>query len=55
MTATPNGVEVGPAIRMRADWRRHAAPALGEHTAEILAEVGVDAVRLATLRNAGAV
>jgi alpha-methylacyl-CoA racemase len=55
MTATPNGVEVGPAIRMRADWRRRPAPALGEHTAEILAEVGVDAARLATLRNAGAV
>jgi alpha-methylacyl-CoA racemase len=55
LTETPAGVEVGPAIRMRVDWRRHAAPALGEHTAEILAEVGVDAVRLATLRNAGAV
>jgi alpha-methylacyl-CoA racemase len=55
MTSTPHGVEVRPAVPLRADWRRRSAPTLGEHTAEILAEVGVDAARLATLRSEGAV
>jgi crotonobetainyl-CoA:carnitine CoA-transferase CaiB-like acyl-CoA transferase len=55
LTSTPAGVEVRPGIRMRADWKRSAAPDLGEHTAEILAEVGVDPDRLAALKQAGAV
>ena len=48
-------VEVRPAIPMRPDWRRREAPGLGEHTAEILAEVGVDSHRLEALRKEGAV
>jgi len=48
-------VEVRPAIPMRTDWRRREAPGLGEHTAEILAEVGVDSQRLDALRQEGAV
>jgi alpha-methylacyl-CoA racemase len=55
IASTPEGVEVRPAIPLRSDWRRRAAPRLGEHTAEILAEVGVDAARLATLRKEGAI
>ncbi len=48
-------IEVRPAIPMRADWRRLDAPGLGEHTAEILAEVGVDSRRLDGLRTEGVV
>jgi crotonobetainyl-CoA:carnitine CoA-transferase CaiB-like acyl-CoA transferase len=48
-------IEVRPAIPMRADWRRRNAPGLGEHTAEILAEVGVDSNRLDALRKEGAI
>jgi crotonobetainyl-CoA:carnitine CoA-transferase CaiB-like acyl-CoA transferase len=33
---------------------RHAAPTLGEHTAELLARVGVDAAALAAMRANGA-
>ncbi|MEA2656152.1 MAG: alpha-methylacyl-CoA racemase [Chloroflexota bacterium] len=55
ITSTPGGVEVRPAIPLRGDWRRSGPPALGEHTAEILAEVGVDAARLAELKHEGAV
>jgi alpha-methylacyl-CoA racemase len=47
--------EVRPAIPMRTDWRRLDAPGLGEHTAEILAEVGVDSNRLDGLRKEGVV
>jgi alpha-methylacyl-CoA racemase len=55
IASTPEGVEVRPAIPLRSDWRRRAAPRVGEHTAEILAEVGVEAARLATLRKEGAI
>jgi len=51
--ATRNGVEVRPAIPLRADWRRSDAPQLGEHSAEILAEVGVDDRRLEDLKREG--
>ncbi|HEX6350041.1 MAG TPA: CaiB/BaiF CoA-transferase family protein [Candidatus Dormibacteraeota bacterium] len=47
------GLEVAPAVPLGAGWRRHEPPRLGEHTAEILAEVGVDERRLAELRAAG--
>jgi len=45
----PAGVEVRPAVPMRTEWRRRDAPALGEHTAEILSDLGLDAARLASL------
>ena len=50
-----SGLEVAPAVPAGPDWRRRDPPGLGEHTAEILAEVGVDDARLEELRTAGAV
>jgi crotonobetainyl-CoA:carnitine CoA-transferase CaiB-like acyl-CoA transferase len=55
ITRVGTGVEVRPAIPLRPDWRRLDPPALGEHTAEILAELGVDANRLEELREDGVV
>jgi crotonobetainyl-CoA:carnitine CoA-transferase CaiB-like acyl-CoA transferase len=49
------GVEVRPAVQMRSDWRRLDPPGLGEHNAEILAEVGVDAGRLDELKAQGVI
>ena len=49
------GVEVRPAVPLRPDWRRLDPPALGEHSAEILSEIGVGDERLAALRKAGVV
>jgi alpha-methylacyl-CoA racemase len=50
-----SGVEVRPAVPIRDDWRRLDPPELGEHTAEILSELGVDAQRLASLKQDGVV
>jgi alpha-methylacyl-CoA racemase len=47
------GVEVRPAVVMREQWRRLDPPGLGEHSAEVLAEVGVDGHRFEELRKAG--
>jgi crotonobetainyl-CoA:carnitine CoA-transferase CaiB-like acyl-CoA transferase len=51
----PGGVEVRPAVLMGDDWRRRGAPGLGEHSAEILAEIDVDEATLASLREGGVV
>jgi alpha-methylacyl-CoA racemase len=50
-----NGVEVRPAVPLREDWRRLDAPALGEHTASVLSELGINVARLDELRKEGAV
>jgi alpha-methylacyl-CoA racemase len=55
ITHTPTGMEIRPAVPLRTDWRRLNPPVLGEHTAEILAEVGVDTTRLEGLRKDGAI
>jgi alpha-methylacyl-CoA racemase len=52
---SPTGVEVRPAVRMQAGWRRRDAPGLGEHTAEILDELGVDTKTMETLKKGGVV
>lgn len=51
----PTGVEIAPAVRLSSDWRRGGPPRLGENTAEVLAEVGVEEARLQELRAAGTV
>jgi alpha-methylacyl-CoA racemase len=51
----PTGLELAPAVRVTGDWRRKGPPGLGEDTAEVLAEVGVDAGGLEDLRAAGVV
>jgi alpha-methylacyl-CoA racemase len=49
------GVEVRAVPLMRADWRRLDPPKLGEHTAQVLAELGVSPSQLDELRAEGAV
>jgi alpha-methylacyl-CoA racemase len=49
------GVEVRPAVPMRQDWRRRDAPDLGEHTAEVLAEIGFEGQRLEDLKLQGVI
>lgn len=49
------GLEVAPAVRLRDDWDRREAPTLGQHTAEVLASVGVDADRYAELQKQGVI
>src|SRR5437868_1336039 len=50
-----SGVEVRPAIPLSEGWRRRDAPRLGEHTAEVLAELGIEGAQLEELKTAGAV
>ena len=54
MQEFPTGLEIAPAVRFDSAWRRRDPPRLGEHTEEVLAEVGVDRARLEELRTAGA-
>jgi alpha-methylacyl-CoA racemase len=49
----PTGTEIAPQVRFQGDWRRRGPPGLGEHTAEVLGEVGVGPERLEELRAAG--
>ena len=55
MVDQPTGREVAPAVRLDGEWRRKGPPGLGEDTAAVLAEAGVDASRLEELRSAGVV
>ena len=50
-----SGVEVRPAVVLREDWRRLEAPGLGDHTSEVLSEIGVDARRMVELADQGVV
>jgi alpha-methylacyl-CoA racemase len=49
------GTELAPAVPLPDGWRRLDPPGLGQHNAEVLGEVGVDAPRLAELASAGVV
>ena len=49
------GVEVRPAIRLSEGWRRRDAPRLGEHSKEVLAELGIDDSALEELKMAGVI
>jgi crotonobetainyl-CoA:carnitine CoA-transferase CaiB-like acyl-CoA transferase len=40
---------------MSGEWRRRDAPDLGEHTAEVLAEIGVESNRLDELKAQGVI
>jgi len=55
ISTTTTGVEVRPAVPVRSDWRRLDPPGLGEHTAEILSELGVDGPALESLKKDGVV
>ena len=55
VTERSSGLELSPSVPMGEGWRRLDPPGLGEHTAEVLAEVGVAEGDLARLREAGAV
>ena len=55
ISKTEAGLEVRPAVTIRKDWRRWAAPGQGEHSSEVLAEVGIDAADLEQLRQEGVV
>jgi alpha-methylacyl-CoA racemase len=49
-----SGLEIAPQVPFRQEWRRRDPPRLGEHTVELLSEIGVDERRLEDLRSAGA-
>ena len=49
------GTEVAPAVPLPEGWRRLDPPRLGQHNQAVLAELGVDAGRLAELDAAGVV
>ena len=49
----PTGLEIAPPVRIREGWRTLPPPRLGEHNAEILAEVGVEPQDLARLAESG--
>ncbi len=49
---------LGQAVKVEGSeqgWLRHPAPVLGQHTAEILGELGLDGDRIEALRQAGVV
>jgi crotonobetainyl-CoA:carnitine CoA-transferase CaiB-like acyl-CoA transferase len=49
------GVEVRPVVPLGKGYRRRNPPGLGEHNAEVLSEVGVDATELKTLAGEGVI
>ncbi len=52
---TPTGTELAPAVPGAEPWRRLPPPGLGEHTEEILGELGIEGEELEALRAEGAI
>jgi crotonobetainyl-CoA:carnitine CoA-transferase CaiB-like acyl-CoA transferase len=48
---TPAGLEIAPAVPVGDGWRRRDSPGLGEHTVEVLAEVGLTGAEIESLRH----
>jgi alpha-methylacyl-CoA racemase len=51
----PTGLELAPPVPLGDAWRRRDPPRLGEHTAEVLAEIGIGQAELEGLRRAAVV
>jgi crotonobetainyl-CoA:carnitine CoA-transferase CaiB-like acyl-CoA transferase len=49
------GAEIAPQVPFQPDWRRLGPPRLGQHTFQVLGEVGVGEERLEELRASGVV
>jgi alpha-methylacyl-CoA racemase len=49
------GAEIAPQVPFEPDWRRRGPPRLGEHTFEVLGELGLGEERLEQLRAAGVI
>src|SRR5467141_665771 len=50
-----SGVGVRPAIPLSEGWRRRDAPRIGEHTAEVLGELGIEGSKLEELKTRGVI
>jgi crotonobetainyl-CoA:carnitine CoA-transferase CaiB-like acyl-CoA transferase len=51
----PTGIEIAPQVPFEPNWRRFGPPGLGEHTAEVLGEIGIDTGHVEELRRTGVI
>ena len=50
-----SGLEIRPAIVLAQEWRRREPPGLGQHNAEVYAEIGIDEKRIEELGEEGVI